>query len=100
MLVEVREWKVRKKGPRRAHILLESAPEETCELLIRTLARWWGWRAVGALLKRSAGREDVSVPGSSRLPGARIAGAHLRFPVQLSLQHSPVGSVPGGIWAG
>ena len=42
MLVEVREWKVRKKGPRRAHILLESAPEETCELLIRTLARGWG----------------------------------------------------------
>lgn len=38
MFVGVREWTVRKKGPRRAHILLESAPEETFKLSIRTLA--------------------------------------------------------------
>lgn len=55
MLVEVREWKVRKKGPCRAHILLESAPEETCELLIRTLAPGLRVGAVGALLKQNAG---------------------------------------------
>lgn len=55
MLVEVREWKVRKKGPRRAHILLESAPEETCELLIRTLAPGVGLEGGGGVAEAECG---------------------------------------------
>lgn len=75
---------------------MEPAPEETFELLIRTLdpgGEGGGGRGVAVAEYRLRRCFQGLVVHASL--GACVAGAHLRFPVQLSLQRSPVGSVLG-----
>lgn len=88
MWVGVREWKVRKKSPCRAHILSESAPREACEVLIRT--HGWGWG--GGCARRKPVRRCLPPFVIHSSPRTTVTADHFRFMAQPALQHRPVGS--------